>query len=127
MTSKAEELAERARKLAEKRAAAEKAKAGAGESAGRDTKRPVDAPAKQADFPAAQSGVRVKPVRCTVDIPAGRFARVKAWQGETAVQLGRSRVTNQDLLETLVERLLTDETLARKIRDDLRRKFAEPQ
>lgn len=117
MTSKAEELAKRAKELAEKR----KAVPGAGESAGRNTKRSADAPSKQADFPASQNGVRVKPVRATVDIPAGNFAKLKAWQGETAVQLGKSRVTNQDVLEALVERLLTDETLARKIRDDLRK------
>jgi hypothetical protein len=60
-----------------------------------------------------------KPVRSTVDLPADEHAMLKAWCGETAVELGRVRVTTQDVLRALVERLLTDEALARGIRHDI--------
>jgi hypothetical protein len=63
----------------------------------------------------------VKPIRNTVDLPPVKHAELKSWCGETAVMVGRSRVTTQDVLRALVGRLLTDETLARKVRDDLRK------
>lgn len=62
---------------------------------------------------------QVKPIRSTVDLPPTRHAALKAWCGETAVEIGRSRVTTQDVMRALVDRLLTDETLARTIRNDL--------
>jgi len=61
----------------------------------------------------------VKPIRSTVDLLPVKHASFKAWCGETAVMIGRARVTTQDVIRALVDRLLTDETLARKIRDDL--------
>lgn len=60
-----------------------------------------------------------KPVRATVDLPPGQHARLKAWCGQTAVEFGRARVTTQDVLRALVDRLLSDEVLAAAIRDDL--------
>lgn len=63
--------------------------------------------------------VRARPVRKTVDLPPQRYAALTSWCAETAVQLGTSRVTGQQVLNSLVARLLTDETLARKIRADL--------
>jgi hypothetical protein len=60
-----------------------------------------------------------KPVRSTVDLPAGQHARLRAWCGETAVELGRARVTTQDVLRALVDLLLADKTLALAIRDEL--------
>ena len=61
-----------------------------------------------------------RPVRRTVDLSPARHDQLDEWQRETARELGRARVTGQDVLRTLVARLLTDETLARKIRAHLR-------
>lgn len=66
-----------------------------------------------------RSGVRVPPVRVTVDFPANRHNDLKDWCNETARELGKSRVTSKDVIMALVGRVLTDETLARKIRADL--------
>lgn len=63
--------------------------------------------------------VRTKPVRRTVDLSPARHAELDAWCAETARTLGLARVTGQAVISTLVGRLLTDETLARKIRADL--------
>lgn len=60
-----------------------------------------------------------KPVRATVDLSADQHARLRAWCGETAVEFGRARVTTQEVLRALVERLLRDEALAETIRGDL--------
>ena len=62
---------------------------------------------------------RSRPVRRTVDLSPVHHAKLTEWCAETAVELGAARVTGQDVLRTLVARLLTDETLARKIRADL--------
>jgi hypothetical protein len=66
------------------------------------------------------ASVRVKPVRSSVDMPPSRHAALKAWCGESAVLLGRSDLPKNDVINALVARLLTDETLARTIRADLR-------
>jgi hypothetical protein len=60
-----------------------------------------------------------KPVRATVDLSPGQHAALRAWCGQTAVEFGRARVTTQDVLRALVDRLLSDEALAAAIRDDL--------
>lgn len=73
-----------------------------------------------APAPPAAPTVRAKPIRSTVDLPSGRHSSLKTWCTETATELGRARVTTQDVVNALVHRLLTDETLARKIRQDLR-------
>ena len=59
------------------------------------------------------------PVRPQRAAPPGQHAWLKAWCGETAVEFGRARVTTQDVLRALVDRLLSDEALAAAIRDDL--------
>jgi hypothetical protein len=77
--------------------------------------------AEERDLP-ARSPLRklaAKPVRSTVDLAPGEHAGLKAWCGQTAVDLGRARVTTQEVLRALVGRLLTDEALAQAIRSDL--------
>lgn len=59
-------------------------------------------------------------VRRTVDLSPVHHTSLSQWCAETAVQIGSPRVTGQDVLAALVARLLTDETLARQIRADLR-------
>lgn len=63
---------------------------------------------------------RSRPVRRTVDLSPADHDRLNEWQRETARQLGRTRITGEDVLRALVARLLTDDTLAGKIRTDLR-------
>lgn len=63
--------------------------------------------------------VRAKPVRRTVDLSPAHHAELDTWCAETARQLGRARVTGQDVLRSLVVELLSDETTARKIRKRL--------
>lgn len=62
---------------------------------------------------------RQKGVRRTVDLSPNDHARLNTWQGQAAQQLGRARVSGQDVLEALVKRLLTDESLARQIRQEI--------
>lgn len=64
--------------------------------------------------------VRATNVRRTVDLAPAHHAELDAWCAETARQLGRARVTGQDVLRTLVAELLRDETTARKVRKALR-------
>lgn len=77
--------------------------------------------AQDRDLPegSALRKLAAKPVRATVDLSPSQHARLKAWCGETAVEFGRARVTTQDVLRALVDRLLRDEALAAAIRDDL--------
>jgi hypothetical protein len=45
--------------------------------------------------------------------------KLTQWCAETADVIGTARVTGQDVIRALVARLLMDESLARRIRDDL--------
>lgn len=63
--------------------------------------------------------VRVKPVRKSIDLPGKDAAALSAWEAETARELGRARVTSAEVVRVLVSRLLTDEQLARQVRQDL--------
>lgn len=85
----------------------------------------------QAEKPAIPPGVATRPtartkrVRRTVDLPVARHHALKEWCQTTAVQLGVADVSGQDVLNALVARLLTDETLARKIRADLEEQLTQ--
>lgn len=83
------------------------------------TQQTNDAETKKKPAQRAAPQVRVKTIRRTVDLKAEHHRSLDAWCAETARELGRARVTGQDALRTLVARLLTDETLARKIKKDL--------
>lgn len=83
------------------------------------TKAPATA-ADQERHLSAAAPVQVKDVRQTVDLSPTQHKDLAAWCVETAETIGSTRVTRQAVLRALVGRLLTDETLARKIRDDLR-------
>jgi hypothetical protein len=60
-----------------------------------------------------------KPVRRSVDLSPAYHAKLTQWCVETADVIGTARVTGQDVIRALVARLLMDESLARRIRDDL--------
>ncbi|MCA1821595.1 MAG: hypothetical protein ABR528_03855 [Pseudonocardiaceae bacterium] len=62
---------------------------------------------------------RTKPVRRSVDLSPAYHARLTQWCAEAAEIIGTPRVTGQDAIRALVARLLMDESLARRIRDDL--------
>ncbi|MBV9012043.1 MAG: hypothetical protein JO281_09615 [Pseudonocardiales bacterium] len=62
---------------------------------------------------------RTKPVRRSVDLSPMYHRKLTQWCAETADVIGTARVTGQDVIRALVARLLMDESLARRIRDDL--------
>jgi DNA primase large subunit len=78
------------------------------------------ASARQEHHDQAAEPVLAKPVRSTLDLSPATHRDLQAWLGESAVRLGRARVTKQDVLEALVKRLLRDETLTKMILADLK-------
>lgn len=63
---------------------------------------------------------RTRLVRRSIDLSPTHHRKLTEWCAETASEIGAARVTGADVFRTLVARLLTDETLARKVRADLR-------
>lgn len=63
--------------------------------------------------------VRVKPVRRTVDLDPQVHRDLGRWCDDAALTLGATRVTGQDVLATLVARLLRDDELAQAVREDI--------
>jgi hypothetical protein len=62
---------------------------------------------------------RVRDVRRTVDLSPIEHRQLAVWCAEAAAELGRARVTGQDVLRALVVELLADDALARRIREGL--------
>ncbi|OBJ73872.1 hypothetical protein [Mycobacterium sp. 1274756.6] len=67
----------------------------------------------------AQSAVRQRNVRRSVDLSPAAHRSLDQWQLAAAEDLGLARVTGQQVLVALVSRLLSDPTLADQIRDDI--------
>lgn len=72
-----------------------------------------------ADRQARSASGRGVPVRRAVMLPYSEHVKLGEWCRATATELGRSRVTGQDVLRLLVVRLLTDPALASQLRADL--------
>jgi hypothetical protein len=51
-----------------------------------------------------------------VDLSPTEHRQLAVWLNEAAAELGRARVTGQDVLRALVVELLTDDELSRRIR-----------
>jgi hypothetical protein len=66
------------------------------------------------------------PVRRAVMLPYSEHMRLSSWCQATAAELGLSRITGQDVLRTLVVRLLTDPSLANELLADLAARRAKP-
>ncbi len=63
--------------------------------------------------PAPDSG---RKVRQTVDLTQDNHKALATWRLDTAVALGRTRLTTQDVLRAAVDVLLADEATARRVR-----------
>lgn len=63
--------------------------------------------------PAADSD---RKVRQTVDLTQDNHKALATWRLDTAVALGRTRLTTQDVLRAAVDVLLADEATARRVR-----------
>lgn len=77
---------------------------------------PVSAQNQRAGLQDPVVAPRKKNIRRTVDLSPDQHDRLEIWQRQTARQLGRARVSGQEVLSTLVDRLLEDDDLAREIR-----------
>jgi hypothetical protein len=59
--------------------------------------------------------VRQKTVRRTVDLSPTAHRGLDNWQRDTADRLGLARVTGQEVITALIDRLLADPDLAEQI------------
>lgn len=81
---------------------------------------PAVSPTVETATPAAPVAVvRQKNVRRTVDLTPTQHRALDVWQGDTAERLGLARVTGQEVLSALVDRLLVDKALAEAITQSL--------
>lgn len=76
-------------------------------------------PAKDDPAPPARppggAAVRQKNVRRTVDLTPTAHRALDGWQSTVAERLGLARVTGQEVLAALVDRLLSDDELAEQV------------
>lgn len=76
---------------------------------------PQETPPQSTPRPAPAAVVRQKTVRRTVDLSPTAHRGLDNWQRDTADRLGLARVTGQEVLTALVDRLLADSDLAEQI------------
>lgn len=82
----------------------------------RDEK-PAEDDSAPAEIPApAVTGGKVRKVRQTVDLVPEQHKALAAWRLDTALALGRTRLTTQDVLAAAVDVLLADDAVARRVR-----------
>lgn len=74
----------------------------------------------EAPPPGSSGAIRTKPVRTTLDLDPGLWARVQARLLWLAQQTGRTKVPIVDAGRVLFELLADDEDLAGRVRDRLR-------
>lgn len=75
-----------------------------------------DRPAVVEEPAAPPAPARTRPVRQTVDLSPGRHTELATWRLDTALQLGRTRLTTQDVLAAAIDALLEDDVVARRVR-----------
>jgi hypothetical protein len=106
--------ADQARRLAAGVAAASASREPVGPQAGDTGIEPVTSTGGP---PAPGRPPRVRDVRRTVDLSPVEHRQLTVWCAEAAAELGRARVTGQDVLRALVVELLSDDALANRIRE----------
>lgn len=62
------------------------------------------------------TGESNRKVRQTVDLTQDNHRALAAWRLDTALSLGRTRLTTQDVLRAVVDVLLADDSVARRTR-----------
>lgn len=108
MSTAADKIKENAERLRQKTPA----KSAADRAAASDTTVSAPAPSPRV---APAGAVRQKNVRRTVDLSPTTHRSLDNFQRDTADRLGLARVTGQDVLAALVDRLLADSELAEQI------------
>lgn len=76
---------------------------------------PQETPPQLTPRPAPAPVVRQKTVRRTVDLSPTAHRGLDNWQRDTADRLGLARVTGQEVITALIDRLLADSDLAEQI------------
>ena len=66
---------------------------------------------------------RQRPIRVTVDLAPEDHTRLRQWCTDAAVQLGRGKIAQADVIRVLLERLHADPELGRQITAALTRRF----
>lgn len=81
-----------------------------------------DPSAGRASAPAKKKRTRF---RTGIDLYPAQHRQLVTWCTDAAFELGTSSVAQQHVFETLVKLLVTDETLSRKVKDELRKRLEE--
>ncbi|GAA2790687.1 hypothetical protein [Mycolicibacterium pallens] len=76
---------------------------------------PQETPPQSTPRSAPAPVVRQKTVRRTVDLSPTAHRGLDNWQRDTADRLGLARVTGQEVITALIDRLLADSDLAEQI------------